>query len=87
MRCIIHLKNRAVSFRNGLSYMCNLLLKLDDEQAAVELETAPGFPTLVNSFKETPYTGQFVISLAMIQKRRSTLRGDNRIVWVAHRNV
>lgn len=55
-------------------------LKLDDEQVAVGLQIGGDYPTLVNPLKQTPDADPFVISLAIVQQKRSTLLGDECIV-------
>ena len=55
-------------------------LKLDDEQVAVGLQIVADFPTLVNPLKQTPDADPFVISLGIVQRKRSTLLGDDCIV-------
>ena len=60
-------------------------LKLDDEQVAIALQIEADFPTLVNPLKQTPDADPFVISLAIVQRKRSTLLGDDCIVVSAER--
>ena len=60
-------------------------LKLDGEQVAVGLQIVADFPTLVNPFKQTPDADPFVISLAIVQRKRSTLFGDDCIVVSAEK--
>lgn len=60
-------------------------LKLDDEQVAVGLQIIADFPALVNPLKQTPDADPFVISLAIVQKKRSTLLGDDCIVVSAEK--
>jgi len=55
-------------------------LKLDDEQVAVGLQIVADHPTLVNPLKQTPDADPFVISLAIVQRKRSALLGDECIV-------
>lgn len=55
-------------------------LKLDEEQVAVGLQIVADFPTLVNPLKQTPDADPFVISLAIVQRKRSTLLGDECVV-------
>ena len=60
-------------------------LKLDDEQVAVGLQIVADFPTLVNPLKQTPDADPFVISLAIVQRKRSTLLGDECVVVSAEK--
>ncbi|MBA7675954.1 hypothetical protein ES703_84193 [subsurface metagenome] len=60
-------------------------LKLDDEQVAVGLQIVAEFPTLVNPLKQTPDADPFVISLAIVQRKRSALLGDDCIVVSAEK--
>jgi hypothetical protein len=59
--------------------------KLDDEQVAVGLQIVADFPTLVNPLKQTPDADPFVISLAIVQRKRSTLLGDECVVVSAEK--
>jgi hypothetical protein len=60
-------------------------LKLDDEQVAVGLQIVADYPTLVNPLKQTPDADPFVISLAIVQRKRATLLGDECIVVSAEK--
>jgi hypothetical protein len=60
-------------------------LKLDDEQVAVGLQIVADYPTLVNPLKQTPDADPFVISLAIVQQKRSTLLGDECIAVSAEK--
>lgn len=60
-------------------------LKLDDEQVAVGLQIVADFPTLVNPLKQTPDADPFVISLTIVQRKRSTLLGDECVVVSAEK--
>lgn len=62
-----------------------IFLKLDDEQVAVGLQIVADYPSLVNSLKQTPDADPFVISLAIVQRKRSTLLGDECIVVSAEK--
>ena len=62
-----------------------IFLKLDDEQVAIGLQIVRDFPTLVNSLKQTPDADPFVVSLAIVQRKRSTLLGDECIVVSAEK--
>ena len=62
-----------------------VFLKLDDEQVAVGLQIVNDFPDLVNPLKQTPDADPFVISLAIVQRKRSTLLGDECIVVSAEK--
>ena len=62
-----------------------VFLKLDDEQVAVGLQIVNDFPTLVNPLKQTPDADPFVISLAVVQRKRSILLGDECIVVSAEK--
>lgn len=60
-------------------------LKLDDEQVAVGLQIVADYPTLVNPLKQTPEADPFVISLAIVQRKRLALLGDECIVVSAEK--
>jgi len=62
-----------------------IFLKLDDEQVAVGLQIVANYPSLVNPLKQTPDADPFVISLAIVQQKRSTLLGDECIVVSAEK--
>ena len=62
-----------------------VFFKLDDEQVAVGLQIVNDYPTLVNPFKQTPDADPFVISLAIVQRKRSTLLGDECVVVSAEK--
>lgn len=62
-------------------------LKLDDEQVAVGLQIVADFPTLVNPLKQTPDADPFVISLAIVQRKRSTLLEDECVVVSAEKGA
>jgi hypothetical protein len=62
-----------------------IFLKLDGEQVAVGLQIVADYPSLVNPLKQTPDADPFVISLAIVQQKRSTLLGDECIVVSAEK--
>ena len=62
-----------------------IFLKLDDEQVAVGIQIVANHPSLVDPLKQTPDADPFVISLAIVQQKRSTLLGDECIVVSAEK--
>lgn len=57
-----------------------LFLRLDEEQVALGLQIVADFPTLVNPMKQTPDADPFVVALAILQKKRAMMLGDECVV-------
>jgi len=62
-----------------------LFLKLEEEQVALGLQIVGEFPTLVNPLKQTPDADPFVIALAILEKKKLMLMGDECVVVSAEK--
>jgi len=62
-----------------------IFLRLDEEQVALGMDIVAGFPTLVNPLKQTPDADPFVIALAILEKKKLMLIGDECVVVSAEK--